>query len=82
MSAPVPKEFGGGVGRATELIIDTLDSLQLTEPQKYAALLAAVYTQKEFMLRERMDGIVQALEDLHHATIFEIRNPRGDNDGR
>jgi ribosomal 50S subunit-associated protein YjgA (DUF615 family) len=61
-----------GVKRAVEAINATLDKLELTEPQKFAALQNAYHTQRDLLLRERMDAFVEALEDLYRATRFEV----------
>lgn len=59
------------VQEATHQIIAYIDDLPINEAERYAALLAAAYTQKRFMLEDcehNRDAVV-TVERLHKETL-------------
>jgi hypothetical protein len=56
-------------------IIAFIDGMKITEPEKLAALLAATYSQKYFMLEhsEEFAKAVPVVERLHEETMEALR---------
>lgn len=60
---------------ATHRIIEFVDTLAVSEPAKYAAMLAATYSQKHFMLEHSTElaAAVPIIEQMHEETMEGLR---------
>lgn len=66
------------VQNATHQLICFIDGLPLNEAERYAALLAGTYSQKQFMLGdcEHNRTAVPVVERLHEETMEALRRER------
>lgn len=66
----------GYIESGTHEIIRVVDHRLLSEPEKLAALLAAVYVQKQFMLDKGgwFADVIPTVEQFHHETVEALKH--------